>query len=1855
MARRKSPTTAARLRRTRNRRLALRRDAMATPLHGIESLERRSLMAVDILADDPGLGVIAFNNLDTPFYEGPDTSSGPLAAAGVAPTNFKVGYAPDADVAQSDAFAFVFGETPQPGDTWQVLENGVPIAVNTRYYRGLPDDTWETTIEALPFDTTSPVYLGLDPKTQQPQYRARESWDLPRNPVVLPTAYGLRGLTAGNRYEIQVIRDAATATGQELYGRFKGASASGVGETQTGTVSLLDLDYGRAAPAGVGLVRGTQGEQVAAVVLDAGKKVTLRLGEVGVRTFYTPTLDVVASQLKVEANRAGVVKTSVAPAAGGNEWTLTIDTSVLAGKGGIVSLRITNTAPGSNIVAPRYLGVVVKDSGGHMPAKPEWLSLGAVNTNTDDAQNFFRGTAAGDSSGFKSFDTQYIYLNDGPLMRPATPVTPSSPLEYNPKAWRTSSGGLDGKKLIQALRESAKFGAVPQIVYYNIMAPNESQPIALANLQNRPFMVEYFKDLKFTVDTIRQFASGTTVSLILEPDLLAYMMQSAYDSSTQTYRDPSTIAAMTDAAYEAGLLPDPGVGNRLPNTLPGFVEAINRGVRNLSSQTVDGVTQSVNLEYGWKFNLWAYALPAGGSVAKITDTLGWQAGRAEVQKAASSTADWYVKAGILTGDAGRTMDFIALDKYGTDGGATPEDVYPQNGAGYTDPSKANFFWNADHWNNYLLFAKTLHDSLNNLPVRLWQLPVGHVNGSEYLINGKRVADLANTAQQWEDSAVSYFFGDAFSGKSSGRDPVAASKYFASNLAQDPLVTQDADGTIVWGSHMAAARDAGIESIMFGPGLANSTQGGGYLGPALDGFFWAAKSQDYLKNPLAIPRVVSTPGMTTQLAASAPAVMRVADGSIPTAAVTITRTGDTSRALTLPVKVVGGTAAAGSDFSKQRLEKQFVRFKPGESSAMFVVPTLRTRSAQPLETLRLRIGGASLTQPTTSVRLVLGSTARLATSTPVSTVAIARLTSQMRSVETFSDVNNPGRIVGQLKRGGYPDPTAANEKGEVSGTNGLAAYPLDGRNTPGAFQVDLFSVGGKDKANPWLEQFGEWKGNEPPSAKGATPFDTQIAFSKSTLSEFFGIEVNAAGLITRIPAAAAAVFLHNEALAFATQAPPTRAAWDPSNNPLTGQHIDAFQTEQLSLYLAGRLPTDGVTGVNDTRTAPQPVLDLANALQQQVARSYMYATYQKFDKSTSYSAMFSEVKKYFGATLKMTASTAAFGVEPGEEFWCRLNGSFVVAGSYVSGEGTMANLLTAFVAAAKTGVGTWVIDPKDPAKNVTFTRVTPAGTPAAEAIFTVDKTPLNVNKNFPSVFHYGAVVSPLDAGVDWNDKAAWGIKDRNIDSGIGYARLGATKEVSGATVVTQPGRYLYSGIGDGQTLTLSGSGPFYVYGRPSVNGPVITNGGYGIAANNNQSVAVGGKIDIAAFGMTTPQEVFDASFYGWYSDGLQMAKVNDPTVPANLPLYLYFVPAAGGDPANVKANVENAFYDTSSPYSQSARVAVASVAVLGRPVSAEEWAANFFLVKPAPGTGTIDASQAWGNVFIIANDSVQTVKLGDGPTAVTGWASNTAPKTYVLNPIPMVGSLGRPFIGLRAGDTIDARGVIDNPTWVFNNLEQSAFDNKAATGSPYMTFSAFSRYQAFDASGNRVAEFAGMLQSPQAVDDPAAVVRGAVVVAAPSLPPGLPPGNSSDEVAPLLRNLKKHDGVKGRVKNRTNHPIVVVFGAFEEESRTLAPGQEVTYYSGRAAYFEFRYLYSSHTVGYSIFEYPVEQPSTIFEPNANSKPYFSRYGWDEEESHDEIWGGTHIRGKREKDGWKGGHDVQGYTYDWAVFTVEIFGV
>ena len=49
-------------------------------------------------------------------------------------------------------------------------------------------------------------------------------------------------------------------------------------------------------------------------------------------------------------------------------------------------------------------------------------------------------------------------------------------------------------------------------------------------------------------------------------------------------------------------------------------------------------------------------------------------------------------------------------------------------------------------------------------MRLWQLPVGHVNGSNFMVNGQPVADLANIDKDEEELktiAYSYVFANGF--------------------------------------------------------------------------------------------------------------------------------------------------------------------------------------------------------------------------------------------------------------------------------------------------------------------------------------------------------------------------------------------------------------------------------------------------------------------------------------------------------------------------------------------------------------------------------------------------------------------------------------------------------------------------------------------------------------------------------------------------------------------------------------------------------------------------------------------------------------------------------------------------------------------------------------------------------------------------------------------------------------------------------------------------------------------------------------------------------------------------------------
>ena len=703
-----------------------------------------------------------------------------------------------------------------------------------------------------------------------------------------------------------------------------------------------------------------------------------------------------------------------------------------------------------------------------------------------------------------------------------------------------------------------------------------------------------------------------------------------------------------------------------------------------------------------------------------------------------------------------------------------------------------------------------------------------------------------------------------------------------------------------------------------------------------------------------------------------------------------------------------------------------------------------------------------TQATESPAGTESSSEKSVTTMTAMAAAVQHLTNQIRAVETFSNPENPGQIVSQLVKDGYPNPTAANNNTtcEKSGTHGEAAYPGDGRNTPGAFQVDLVNLNGYSGYAPdpeWVEMFAKWEGTAG-SAKDASLYDTQIAFSQLTLQEFFNITVDDDGYIEYIEAPAASVFLHDDSLAGA-------ADWVADDNPLIGLHIDGFQQEQLSLYLAVRLPQDAVVGVTDPRTSPTSVLHLSDTLQYQTSKSYMYAIYQKYLNHPEYSADFAKVIALYGSTLQITSSQGTeqfpiFGVEQGDVFWCHLTPGFVLGGAYVSGEVAMIGLLRALVEAdeSPTHTGTW----NAAGTIVTFTLTNP-GAATADKIFTVDKTPGNVGATYPSIFHYGAVVSPFGTEyydqpfdpsklINMTDKAAWGIESARATTELGYTRLTAT-EVSGTATKTSGGVYVYSGLEGGGTLTLTGSDDFII--RAPIQCP-ITTAGYNKTCNSMQKDPVGRLIDVSDFFVnkldSDNTKLLNSSFYVWWdnSNVSHVVRVNDPTfsfdqIPNSV--YLYIAPEAQTAEGLQRMGEAIANWTFGSPgteFYESARVQLIVKDMLGKPTSADEWAAKF--ITYSTGTGTIDASQATGKVYIIADPSIQTVLLGSGANTVVSSGINSGRRTFVLNANGV-----NPAIDLRSGDIIDWSKLSSGLVW--GGGTACTYDNniKVPTA-PYLRYS-----------------------------------------------------------------------------------------------------------------------------------------------------------------------------------------------------------
>ncbi len=429
-----------------------------------------------------------------------------------------------------------------------------------------------------------------------------------------------------------------------------------------------------------------------------------------------------------------------------------------------------------------YMGLRINHTDGSIPGLPDYLSVGSVSEDIAGDLAFWKDVNAGQMN--KSMDIRYIYINGGPFT-----------------GWQ--SWGPNRPETFAT--ESLRHGLIPFFVYYNIPDGGESFYVDSIHVNDPTYMTAYFDDLNLFLNKVKTVMQDELYGIILEPDFLGYIQQNANPSDPELF--PTCVSENSIAQ---------GAGN-----LRSLVERINN--------TIDGKrSDGHNIFYGWQMNLWAYPVAnAPQGVIRITDQLGYEAGRATIHNASEQTTLYAIQSGVLTNNA----NFLSIDKYGLDA------MGHQN---TPDPANSTWFFNNDHWMNYLYFAETIYQT-SGFPVILWQLPVGHINNSQFIsaYTGNPFNPLPNTNTKYEDSSTDFFFGDTYTAFNNDR-----LTYFSENLYNDPILLVSGDN-ITWGSHMQGVKDAGIITVLFGAGVGISTDGIG--DPPTDDYFWIQKVQDYYLN------------------------------------------------------------------------------------------------------------------------------------------------------------------------------------------------------------------------------------------------------------------------------------------------------------------------------------------------------------------------------------------------------------------------------------------------------------------------------------------------------------------------------------------------------------------------------------------------------------------------------------------------------------------------------------------------------------------------------------------------------------------------------------------------------------------------------------------------------------------------------------------------------------------------------------------------------------------------------------------------------------------------------------------------
>ena len=440
-----------------------------------------------------------------------------------------------------------------------------------------------------------------------------------------------------------------------------------------------------------------------------------------------------------------------------------------------------------------YVGLRIDKKNGEVAELPGYLSLGSVSEDIGGDIKFWRDLDNTNLLKNKRMDIRYIYVNGGPLI-----------------GWNT----WQPDRVTKFTRNSLKLGIIPLFVFYNIPDGGESYTTNKGHIENPTYMKAYFKNLTLFFDHVKQEVGDEMFMVILEPDFLGYMQQ-----NNQTASMPTSVGLNS-------------IGNNA-GTLQTLVQRINMEINNRREK------DNLNFVYGWQYNLWAKGGVSGAKgIVRETDTGDFATKLAKIKQTGADITKYGMELGTLSHDA----DFISIDKYGLDALGAP--------SGKKDPDGYTWFWNNDHWLNYLAMVKSMSETANK-HVILWQLPVGHINGSQAVseYTGAPFPLFTNKSKHYEDSASTFFFGDEVD-FSNNTDRFS---YFSQNKHKDPKLKVDA-GTkhVTFGDHFAEANKSGVRIVLMGAGVGDSTDGVG--APPTDDYYWIQKVQRYYTGQLTTDKV-----------------------------------------------------------------------------------------------------------------------------------------------------------------------------------------------------------------------------------------------------------------------------------------------------------------------------------------------------------------------------------------------------------------------------------------------------------------------------------------------------------------------------------------------------------------------------------------------------------------------------------------------------------------------------------------------------------------------------------------------------------------------------------------------------------------------------------------------------------------------------------------------------------------------------------------------------------------------------------------------------------------------------------------